>query len=115
MKKWRVGIIGNGGICKGAHLSTYLNDERLEVAAVCDIIEERAVELGEYIVENKTTVRATAKKFGISKSTVHKDLSERLPHYNRSLYLQVRKLLDENKAERHIRGGMATKRKFQNK
>ena len=59
-----------------------------------------------------TTVRAAAKKFGISKSTVHKDISERLPLYNRPLWLQVKALLDENKAQRHIRGGLATRRKY---
>ena len=65
-----------------------------------------------YLIENRTTVRAAAKKFGISKSTVHKDLSERLPLYNRTLYLQVKEILEENKAQRHIRGGMATRRKY---
>lgn len=65
-----------------------------------------------YLIENRTTVRAAAKKFGISKSTVHKDLSERLPLYNRALWLQVKEILDENKAQRHIRGGMATRRKY---
>lgn len=75
-------------------------------------IEERAVSLAQYIIENKTTVRAAAAKFGISKSTVHKDISERLPQFNRGLYLQVRQVLDVNKAQRHIRGGMATRRKY---
>ena len=75
-------------------------------------IEERAGELARYIIENKATVRATAAKFGISKSTVHKDLIERLPALNRSLYLQAKAVLEENKAERHIRGGMATRRKY---
>ena len=75
-------------------------------------IEERACELAAYIIENRTTVRDAAKKFGISKSTVHKDIQERLPLYNRSLYLQVKEILDENKAERHIRGGIATRRKY---
>lgn len=75
-------------------------------------IEERACTLAQYIIENRTTVRAAAKKFGISKSTVHKDLSERLPMYNRTLYLQVKDVLDENKAQRHIRGGIATRRKY---
>jgi putative DeoR family transcriptional regulator (stage III sporulation protein D) len=79
---------------------------------MADTIEERACQLAVYMIQNGSTVRAAGKKFGISKSTVHKDLSERLPHYNRSLYLQVRKLLDENKAERHIRGGMATREKY---
>ena len=75
-------------------------------------IEERACELAIYIIENQATVRAAAQKFGISKSTVHKDLAERLPLYNRSLYLQVKAVLDENKAERHIRGGIATRKKY---
>ena len=75
-------------------------------------MEERAAALALYLIENRTTVRAAAKKFGISKSTVHKDLSERLPVYNRTLYLQVKEILDENKAQRHIRGGLATRRKY---
>ncbi len=76
------------------------------------IVEQRAIELAEYIVKNKTTVRAAAKKFGVSKSTVHMDVSERLKKLNPALYKDVRKILDKNKAERHIRGGMATKQKF---
>lgn len=75
-------------------------------------IEERSVELAHYIIESKDTVRGAAKKFGISKSTVHKDVSERLKKINPSLARQVRVILDENKAERHIRGGMATKMKY---
>ncbi len=75
-------------------------------------LEERACDLAVYIIENRTTVRAAAKKFGVSKSTVHKDLTERLPHVNPGLYGQVRVLLDINKAERHIRGGLATRRKY---
>ena len=75
-------------------------------------MEERAAALALYLIENRTTVRAVAKKFGISKSTVHKDLSERLPVYNRTLYLQVKEILEENKAQRHIRGGLATRRKY---
>ena len=75
-------------------------------------MEERAERLALYIIENRTTVRAAAHKFGISKSTVHKDLAERLPLFNRTLYLQVKGVLDENKAERHIRGGIATQRKY---
>ena len=78
-------------------------------------IEERACDLAAYIIENKATVRAAAIRFGISKSTVHKDLTDRLPKVNPSLYKQVRQLLDINKAERHIRGGMATRRKYENK
>ena len=75
-------------------------------------IEERACDLAVYIIENKATVRAAATHFGISKSTVHKDLTDRLPHLNPALYRQVRQLLDINKAERHIRGGLATRRKY---
>ncbi len=75
-------------------------------------IEERSAALARYIIEHKTTVRAAAKEFGISKSTVHKDLRERLPRFNPPLYEQVRLILDENKAERHIRGGIATRRKY---
>ena len=74
--------------------------------------EERAVRLGEYIVAHKATVRGAANRFGISKSTVHKDLSERLPTVNRGLYQQVKEILNENKAERHIRGGIATRKKY---
>lgn len=77
-----------------------------------DDIEKRACELAVYIIETQSTVRAAAKKFGVSKSTVHKDLSERLEHCNRALYEQVKEVLELNKAERHIRGGMATRRKY---
>ena len=75
-------------------------------------IEERACQMAQYIIENSATVRSAARAFGISKSTVHKDLAERLPAFNRSLYLQVKAVLDENKAQRHIRGGIATRRKY---
>ena len=75
-------------------------------------IEERAVNLAHYIIDSKDTVRGVAKKFGISKSTVHKDIAERLKKINPALARDVRVILDENKAERHIRGGMATKRKY---
>jgi putative DeoR family transcriptional regulator (stage III sporulation protein D) len=78
-------------------------------------IEERACELAVYIIENKATVRTAAKQFGISKSTVHKDLTERLKHINRTLYLQVKDILAQNKAERHIRGGIATRIKYKGK
>ena len=78
-------------------------------------IEERAINLAHYIIDTGDTVRGAAKKFGVSKSTVHKDVSERLIHINNVLALQVRKILDENKAERHIRGGMATKLKYSKK
>lgn len=79
------------------------------------IVEERAVELGEYILESKATVRSAAKKFGVSKSTVHKDVSERLKYVNPKLYSEVKSVLEINKAQRHIRGGMATKMKYSNK
>ena len=75
-------------------------------------IEERACELASYIIENNTTVRAAAKRFGISKSTVHKDVTERLEYIDRTLWHKVRKVLELNKAERHIRGGNATRRKY---
>lgn len=78
-----------------------------------DTIEQRACELAVYIIETGATVRTAARHFGISKSTVHKDLSQRLPRCNRALYRQVRQVLDKNKAQRHIRGGMATKLKYQ--
>lgn len=77
-----------------------------------DRVERRVISLAEYIVDSKDTVRGAAKKFGVSKSTVHKDVSERLKEISPSLYEEVRKVLDENKAERHIRGGMATKLKY---
>lgn len=75
-------------------------------------VEERAVELGEYILENNATVRAAARKFHVSKSTVHKDVSERLRTVNPQLYGQVRHILETNKAQRHIRGGLATRKKY---
>lgn len=74
--------------------------------------QERCIQLGEYLVENNATVRATAAHFGISKSTVHKDLSERLPHIRKLLYEEAKKVMDRNKAERHIRGGKATQDKY---
>ena len=75
-------------------------------------IEERAVKLANYIIETEDTVRGAAKAFGISKSSVHKDVSQRLENINYALYIEVRKVLDKNKAERHIRGGLATKEKY---
>lgn len=77
-----------------------------------DDLEQRAREMALYLIENRTTVRAAARHFGVSKSTVHKDLSERLPLWDRGLYGQVKAILDENKSQRHIRGGMATRRKY---
>lgn len=76
------------------------------------VVEERAIELGEYIVEHNATVRAAAKEFGISKSTVHMDVSDRLKKADPALYTQVRRVLDVNKQERHIRGGLATREKY---
>ena len=75
-------------------------------------IEERAMEIARYIVDNNTTVRQAAKHFGISKSTVHKDITQNLKKINPELYYEVQKILEINKSERHIRGGEATKRKF---
>lgn len=83
-----------------------------EWCAIKGNMEQRACDLALYVIESRGTVRSAAKKFGISKSTVHKDLSERLPAFNRGLYLQVKQVLEENKAQRHIRGGLATHRKY---
>ena len=80
---------------------------------MADILDKRACELAVYIIETGATVRAAGKKYGISKSTVHKDLSQRLPQCNQQLYSQVRKVLDLNKSQRHIRGGIATKKRYQ--
>ena len=77
-----------------------------------DYIEERAIDVANYIIESNATVRQTAKKFGISKSTVHKDVTDRLAQINPALAKQARKVLDQNKSERHIRGGMATREKY---
>lgn len=73
---------------------------------------ERALELGEYILEHKATVRAAAREFHVSKSTVHKDVTERLKFSNPQLYKEVKAVLEINKQERHIRGGMATRKKY---
>lgn len=77
-----------------------------------DYIEERAVEIAYYIIENQATVRQTAKQFGVSKSTIHKDVTERLIQINPLLAKAARKVLDMNKSERHIRGGLATREKY---
>lgn len=98
--------------CSRFHIVVLQKGQSWEWCAIKGNMEERACELALYLIENRATVRAAAKKFGISKSTVHKDLSERLPVYNRALYLQVKEILEENKAQRHIRGGMATRRKY---
>ena len=79
-----------------------------------DYIEERVLELASYIIETKATVRSTAQKFRVSKSTVHKDITERLLEINPALAAEVKAVLDNNKAERHIRGGQATKEKYLN-
>lgn len=76
------------------------------------VVEERAEILGKYILKSKATVRSTAQKFGVSKSTVHKDVSERLKYINPNLYKKVKDILELNKAQRHIRGGLATKNKY---
>ena len=76
-----------------------------------NVIDDRATRLGEYIVENKATVRRAAKQFGVSKSTVHKDVSQRLKYIDSGLYKDVKNILAVNKAQRHIRGGLATKKK----
>ena len=77
-----------------------------------DYIVERVLQSAAYVIANKATVRACALKFDVSKSTVHKDLSQRLPKYNQALYEQVKVILDTNKAQRHIRGGLATRKKY---
>ena len=77
-----------------------------------DYIEERTIDVANYIIENKCTVRAAAKKFNISKSTIHKDITERLPRLNKVVYEETRKILNENREERHIRGGLATREKY---
>lgn len=78
-------------------------------------IDKRAIRFACYIIENGTTVRDTAKYYGISKSTVHKDVTSRLRHIDIDLYDKVRQVLNKNKAERHIRGGLATKRKYESR
>ncbi len=83
------------------------------VVCVQPNIEQRACDLAAYIIDHQATVRAAAAVFGVSKSTVHKDLTERLPRVNPGLYREVRQLLDLNKAERHLRGGLATRMKYQ--
>ena len=82
------------------------------MVSVHTIIEERVCALAEYIIENDATVRTAAHRFGISKSTVHMDITSRLAHIDAALYRDVRKVLEKNKAERHLRGGEATKKKY---
>ena len=74
--------------------------------------KDRCIKLAEYLIDNNSTVRATAKHFGISKSTVHKDIAEKLPHIQFELYQKAKDVLEKNKAERHLRGGQATKDKY---
>jgi len=85
-----------------------------EVKTLRDHIKERATAMAQYIIENGTTVRETAKQFGVSKSTVHKDVGIRLETINKCLFVKVKAVLDKNKSERHIRGGLATKEKYLN-
>ncbi len=80
-----------------------------------DNLEERAVRLAEYIIENDATVRAAARQFGVSKSTVHKDVTQRLEHLSPTLWAEAKAVLEKNKAERHIRGGIATRIKYKGK
>ena len=94
-------------------LSSRCTYTALEVPYMRDDLETRARELAVYLIERRTTIRDAAKHFSVSKSTVHKDLSERLREIDRSLYVQVKEILEQNKAERHLRGGDATKRKYQ--
>ncbi len=89
-----------------------MEKRKYENLVLVDRLEERAVALAQYMIEHKATVRQTAAVFGVSKSTVHKDLTEKLPSINHALAAQVRDVLDVNKSERHIRGGMATKDKY---
>ena len=84
-------------------------------SSVKGLPEERAISLAQYIIENEATVRQAAARFGVSKSTVHKDITSRLEHLNRILYIQVQQVLSKNKNERHIRGGMATREKYRKK
>ena len=90
---------------------------RVKRGAICvkDYIEQRALMLADYIIENQSTVRAAAKNFALSKSSVHKDVTDRLLKIDPTLARTVKAVLDKNKAERHIRGGMATKRKYEEK
>lgn len=100
---------------KKQHLCIHCKNNGFRGVFLKDYIEERAVEIATYIIENNATVRQTAKRFGISKSTVHKDVTDRLRHLNPALAAQARIVLDVNKSERHIRGGLATKEKYQQK
>jgi putative DeoR family transcriptional regulator (stage III sporulation protein D) len=80
-----------------------------------DYIRKRVLDVGRYILNTESTVRQAAREFNVSKSTVHKDVTERLPDVNKSLYRRIKRILDKNKAERHIRGGEATRKKYRDK
>ncbi len=100
-------------ICSISHFPTSYNVKKFKVGTLLkNYIEERAREVALYIIESNATVRQTAKKFGISKSTVHKDVTERLEQIDPTLAKRARVVLDINKSERHIRGGLATKEKY---
>lgn len=100
-------------LCNFLHFhGIYLSKMTFGGLYVKGVVEERAAMLGEYIIESKATVRSAAKKFGISKSTVHKDVSQRLKNVNPNLYKEVREILETNKNQRHIRGGIATRNKY---
>ncbi|MCA0985489.1 sporulation transcriptional regulator SpoIIID [Halobacillus yeomjeoni] len=94
------------------HNPTPLDSQSQEASGVHDYIKERTIKIGEHIIETKKTVRVIAKEFGVSKSTVHKDLTERLPEVNPELAKEVKKILDYHKEIRHLRGGEATRRKY---
>lgn len=94
------------------NLRIHCKNGYVKVNFLKDYIEERAVEIANFIIENSATVRQTAKRFGVSKSTVHKDCTDRLEQINPTLARETRKVLDMNKSERHIRGGMATREKY---
>ena len=99
--------------CIFGHIISYLVKNIPRGEPMKEYIEERAIQIANYIIDENATVRQTAKRFGISKSTVHKDVTDRLIHINPSLAAQARIVLDINKAERHIRGGLATKEKYE--
>lgn len=100
-----------------SHISTHINELKTRGGdrGMRDYIRQRVLEIGTYIIDTKATVRQAASVFGVSKSTVHKDVTERLPRVNEELAVQVKKVLEVNKAERHIRGGEATKKKYRKK
>ncbi len=106
------GISGKAIVITAENPSYIIKKAMYEGISLKGYIEERAINIANYIIEENATVRQTAKKFGISKSTVHKDVTERLVQINPTLASQARKVLDVNKSERHIRGGLATREKY---